>query len=285
MEKKALGKGLKALIGEPEEFARYETLASDQIMLDEIEPNPRQPRENFDKQKLADLVASVRANGVIQPIIVRKAGAKYQIVAGERRWRAAQIAGMATIPVIIRDTTDEEMLKLALIENLQREDLNPIEEATAYQSLIQEFSLTQDSLAQHIGKDRSTIANTLRLLNLPKQIQDYVSRGTISMGHARALLSVPDAQIQQEISQRIIEEDLSVRQVEKLVKTRTRPRKRSPIVTDPDLRFVEEKLQRSLGTKVRIRRSGKRGKIEIEFYSTDELENLLRRLMNPEENF
>lgn len=273
------------MIGEPEEFARYETLASDQIMLDEIEPNPRQPRENFDKEKLADLVASVRANGVIQPIIVRKAGAKYQIVAGERRWRAAQIAGMATIPVIIRDTTDEEMLKLALIENLQREDLNPIEEATAYQSLIQEFSLTQDSLAQHIGKDRSTIANTLRLLNLPKQIQDCVSRGTISMGHARALLSVPDAQLQQEISQRIIEEDLSVRQVEKLVKTRTRPRKRSPIVTDPDLRFVEEKLQRSLGTKVRIRRSGKRGKIEIEFYSTDELENLLRRLMNPEENF
>jgi ParB family chromosome partitioning protein len=279
VEKKALGKGLKALIGEPEEFARYETISWDRLMLDEIEPNPLQPREHFDQEKLAELVSSIKANGVLQPIIVRKAGEKYQIIAGERRWRAAQMADLMSIPAIIRDATDQDMLKIALIENLQRQDLNPIEEANAYKSLIEEFSVTQDILATFVGKDRSTIANTMRLLALPANIQEHVSRGTLSMGHARALLSLSDAAAQSDLCQRIIKEDLSVRQVERLVKSRTRPHRARPAVADPDVRRVEEDLQRALGTKVRIRSAGKRGKIEIEYYSLNELNALVDKLL------
>jgi ParB family chromosome partitioning protein len=280
VEKKALGKGLKALIGEPEEFARYETISWDRLMLDEIEPNPLQPREHFDQEKLAELVSSVKANGVLQPIIVRKAGEKYQIIAGERRWRAAQMADLMSIPAIIRDATDQDMLKIALIENLQRQDLNPIEEANAFKSLIEEFDVTQDVLATFVGKDRSTIANTMRLLALPTNIQEHVSRGTLSMGHARALLSLTDAAAQFNLCQRIIKEDLSVRQVERLVKSRTRPRRPRPVAAaDPDVRRVEEDLQRALGPKVRIRSAGKRGKIEIEYYSLNELNALVDKLL------
>jgi ParB family chromosome partitioning protein len=280
VEKKALGKGLKALIGEPEQFARYESASSWQdLMLDEIEPNPLQPREDFDEGKLADLVSSIKANGVLQPIIVRKAGPKYQIIAGERRWRAAQRAALMSIPAIIKDATDQDMLKIALIENLQRQDLNPIEEANAYRSLIEEFSLTQDTLAAYVGKDRSTIANIIRLLSLPKEIQAHVSRGTLSMGHARALLSLGEPSAQLELCRRVIKEDLSVRQVERLVRSRARAREHKLPKIDPDVRRLEEELQRSLGTKVRIRRAGKRGKIEIEYYSSEELEALIDRLL------
>ncbi len=284
MEKKALGKGLKALIGEPEEFARYEAASLWQdLLLDEIEPNPLQPREDFDEGKLADLVSSIKANGVLQPIIVRKAGEKYQIIAGERRWRAAHRANIMSIPAIIKDATDQDMLKIALIENLQRQDLNPIEEANAYRSLLEEFSLTQDALASYVGKDRSTIANTIRLLSLPKEIQAHVSRGTLSMGHARALLSLGEPSAQLELCRRAIKEDLSVRQVERLVRSRARTREHKLPKTDPDVRRLEEELQRSLGTKVRIRGVGKRGKIEIEYYSSDELEALIDRLLHSQE--
>ncbi len=283
MEKKVLGKGLKALIGEPEEFARYETMSWDRLMLDEIEPNPLQPRENFDEEKLAELVSSIKVNGVLQPIIVRKVGAKYQIIAGERRWRAAQMADLMSIPAIIREATDQEMLKIALIENLQRQDLSPIEEANAYKSLIDEFSLTQDILAHYVGKDRSTIANTLRLLGLPKEIQGLVSRGTLSMGHARALLPLTDPAAQAELANRAIKDGLSVRQVERLVRSRLRPRKAAPTGVDPDVRRVEEDLQRVLGTKVRIRGARKRGKLEIEYYSSDELDALVEKLLRLQE--
>lgn len=279
MEKKALGKGLKALIGEPEEFARYEPSSRNHIDIDQIEPNPHQPREDFAEDKLAKLASSIKADGVLQPIIVRRAGDRYQIIAGERRWRAARRAGHMSIPATIRDATDPEMLKIALIENLQRQDLNPIEQANAYKTLTDRHDLTQETLARYVGKDRSTIANTLRLLGLPEEVQTHVSRGTISMGHARALLGLDDSSAQVALCGRIVDEELSVRQVEKLVKRGFRPRRKRPAPIDPDVRRVEEQLQHALGTKVRIRSSGKRGRIEISFSSPDELEGIIGKLL------
>ncbi|GAB4348935.1 MAG: ParB/RepB/Spo0J family partition protein [Candidatus Abyssubacteria bacterium] len=279
MEKKGLGKGLRALIGEPEEFARYETSQWLYLGVDEIEPNPLQPRQSFDEHKLDELAQSLRANGLLQPIIVRRAGAKYQIIAGERRWRAAVRADMLTIPAIVKDATDADMLRMALIENLQRQDLNPIEEATAYRALIEEHSLTQDVLAQYLGKDRSTVANTMRLLVLPAEVQAEVSRGTLSMGHARALLALSDASAQIDLCAQIIREGLSVRQVERMVKHAAPRRRRAPREPDPDIRRLEEDLQRALGTKVRILGAGTRGKIEIEFYSADALDGILAKLL------
>jgi len=281
VEKKALGKGLKALIGEPEALTRYETDQWQYLMLEEIEPNPLQPRQDFDEERLDELVSSIKANGVLQPIIVRRSGSAYQIIAGERRWRAAQKADLMSIPAIIRDATDQDMLKLALIENLQRQDLNPIEEAHAYKALIEEHGLIQEILAHHVGKDRSTIANTIRLLGLPDDVHAHVSRGTITMGHARALLSLTDPVRQVSMCQRIVKEGLSVRQVERLVNGLAPRRKaRRTAAVDPDVRRLEEDLQRALGTKVRIRTTGQRGKIEIEFYSPDDLEALLGRLLD-----
>ncbi len=281
MEKKALGKGLKALIGEPEEFARYEVTSRDRIDIDLIEPNPDQPREDFDERQLAELVSSIKAEGVLQPIIVRQIGDRYQIIAGERRWRAAVKAGLMSIPATIREAADADILKIALIENLLRQDLNPIEEANAYKVLIDRHDLTQETVARYVGKDRSTIANTLRLLALPSAIQTHVSRGTLSMGHARALLSVQDPSAQLDLCRRVVDEELSVRQVERLAKRAARPRKaRSPLTVDPDVRRVEEELQRALGAKVRIRLGGKRGRIEIIFSSPDELEGLVARLLH-----
>jgi ParB family chromosome partitioning protein len=279
VEKKALGKGLRALIGEPEEFARYDKSSWDRITLDDIEPNPHQPREDFDEAKLAELVSSIKANGVLQPIIVRQVGSKYQIIAGERRWRAARLADMRNIPAIIRDATDQEMLKIALVENIQRQDLNPIEEAGAYKSLISQYDLTQDTLAMYIGKDRSTISNTMRLLTLPQEVQEHVSRGTLSMGHARALLSLGDPSTQVDLCNRIAKEGLSVRQVERIVKGRTRPHVANPPEKDPNVRAVEEDLQRALGAKVRIRGIAKGGRIEIEYYSPGERDALITRLL------
>jgi ParB family chromosome partitioning protein len=281
VEKKALGKGLKALIGEPEEFARYEATSTNRIDIDLIEPNPDQPREDFDERQLAELVSSIKAEGVLQPIIVRQIGDRYQIIAGERRWRAAVKAGFMSIPATIREAADADILKIALIENLLRQDLNPIEEANAYKSLIDRHDLTQETVARYVGKDRSTIANTLRLLALPSAIQTHVSRGTLSMGHARALLSVQDPSAQLDLCRRVVDEELSVRQVERLAKRAARPRKaRSPVTVDPDVRRVEEELQRALGAKVRIRLGGKRGRIEIIFSSPDELEGLVARLLH-----
>lgn len=280
MEKKALGKGLKALIGEPEDFAPYERSQPWlHLGIDEIDPNPRQPRGDFDDEKLQALVGSIRANGILQPIIVRRAGERYQIIAGERRWRAARMADMLTIPAIVRDADDQHMLTLALIENLQRQDLNPIEEAQAYTSLIEQHGLTQELLARAVGKDRSTIANTIRLLSLPEEIQAHVSRGTLSMGHARALLALSEPAAQIELCRRAIEEAISVRQIERLVKSHGRRRAGRVAALDPDVRRVEEELQRALGARVRLRRSGKRGKIEIEFYSDSELEALVNTLL------
>jgi ParB family chromosome partitioning protein len=269
MEKKALGRGLKALIGEPEDSVHYEPSSGNYIAIDLIEPNPLQPRETFD----------IKADGVLQPIIVRQVGDKYQIIAGERRWRAARKIGLLSVPATIRDATDTEMLKIALIENLQRQDLNPIEEANAYKTLIDLHDITQETLARYVGKDRSTITNILRLLGLPTQIQAHVSRGTISMGHARALLAVDDSSTQIDLCDQIIAKGLSVRQVEKLVKRGIRPRRTPPAQIDPDIRRVEDELQRALGTKVRIRSTGKRGKLEILFSSPDQLQGIIGRFL------
>ena len=280
MEKKALGRGLKALIGEPEESVHYEPSSGNYIAIDLIEPNPLQPREVFDEEKLAALVSSIKADGVLQPILVRRVGDKYQIIAGERRWRAARKIGLLSIPATIRDATDTEMLKIALIENLQRQDLNPIEEASAYRALIDLHDLTQETLARYVGKDRSTITNILRLLGLPDPIQAHVSRGTISMGHARALLAVDDSSAQIALCEQIIAEGLSVRQVEKLAKSGIRPRRTPPAhIVDPDIRRVEDELQRALGTKVRIRSTGKRGRLEILFSSPDQLQGIIGRFL------
>jgi ParB family chromosome partitioning protein len=278
--KKALGKGLKALIGEPQDFVRYEPSSSNHIDIDQIEPNPLQPREDFNDEKLAELASSIKADGVLQPILVRRAGEKFQIIAGERRWRAAQKAGLHSIPATIRKATDEEALKIALIENIQREDLNPIEQAHAYKALIDRHDLTQETLARYIGKNRTTITNTLRLLGLPDEAQAHVSRGTISMGHARALLGLEDSSAQIDLCERIVDEGLSVRQVEKLVKKGVPARKkRSAPVVDPDVRRVEDELQRALGTKVRIRSTGKRGSLVISFSSPDQLEGIIGRFL------
>ncbi len=280
MPKKALGKGLKALIGEPDGLARYEPSSGNYIDVDLIEPNPLQPRKDFDEEKLAALGSSIKADGVLQPILVRRAGEKYQIIAGERRWRAALKAGLLSIPATIRDADDEDMLKIALIENLQREDLNPIEEANAYKTLIDSHDLTQETLARYVGKNRTTITNTLRLLGLPADVQAHVSRGTVSMGHARALLGLEDSSLQIDLCERIADEGLSVRQVEAIVKKGGRPRKKRPTpVVDPDVRRVEDELQRALGTKVRIRSAGKRGKIEISFSSPEQLEGIIGRFL------
>ncbi len=284
MAKKALGKGLMALIGEPQDLVRYEPSSDNYIDIDQIEPNPLQPRENFDDEKLAELGSSIKADGVLQPILIRRAGEKYQIIAGERRWRAAQKVGLLSIPAIIREATDEETLKIALIENLQREDLNPIEEAHAFKALIDRHDLTQETLARYVGKNRTTITNTLRLLGLPEAVQAHVSRGTISMGHARALLGLEDSSDQIYLSQRVVDEGLSVRQVETLVKKGVRPRKkRTAPVVDPDVRRVEDELQQALGTKVRIRSNGKRGSLVISFSSPDELQGIIGRFL--EEGF
>jgi len=281
VEKKALGKGLKALIGEPEEFARYEASSRNHIDIDRIDPNPHQPREDFDEEKLSDLVSSIKADGMLQPIIVRRAGDKYQIIAGERRWRAAKRAGLVSIPATIRDATDPDMLKIALIENLQRQDLNPIEEASAYKALMERHDLTQEIIARFVGKDRSTIANTLRLLALPDEVKAHVSRGTLSMGHARALLSLDDSSAQIALCKRIVDEGLSVRQVESLVKSGVRPPKPRPArPVDPNVRRLEEELQRALGTRVRIRSGGKSGRIEISFSSPDEFDGIVARLLD-----
>jgi ParB family chromosome partitioning protein len=277
VKKKALGRGLKALIGEPQQ--PYEPSPGNNINIDLIEPNPQQPRENFDELKLAELVASIKSDGVLQPILVRRAGKNFQIIAGERRWRASRLAGLSSIPAIVRDAADPEMLKIALIENLQRQDLNPIEEACAYRDLIEQHDLTQEALAAFVGKDRSTVANMLRLLGLPDAIQSHVSRGTISMGHARALLAIEDQAAQVEVCKRIIAEGLSVRQIEKLVKQGIRPRKKAQPLVDPNVRRLEDELQQALGSKVRIRSQGKRGKIEISFSSPDELEGIIANLL------
>ena len=275
--RKALGRGLSSLI--PQKAAPVQQLQNQtgslSISIDEIQPNPLQPRSVFDPQRLAELAQSIRENGVIQPIIVRRVEDAYQLVAGERRWRAAKIAQLSHVPVVVQDFADERLMEITLIENIQREDLNPIEVAHAFERLNKEFGLSHDQIAQRTGKDRSTITNLLRLLKLPGDIQILLADHRLSMGHARALLGLPTPELQLEVAQRITSEGLSVRQVERLVQKMTEPREPKPaeeIQLDANTRAALQELERVLGTRVRIvPKSDNRGRIEVEYYSVEEL--------------
>ncbi len=275
----ALGRGLSALIPDAP-AAPQPTLRPHEVDADLLTPNPFQPRTVMDDGKIDELARSIRANGIIQPIVVRKAGTGFEIIAGERRWRAAQRAGLLKVPVVVRDTPDEHLLAAALIENLQREDLNPIEEAHAYRRLTDDLHLTQDQIADAVGKDRSTIANTLRLLKLPREMREGVSAGTLAMGHARALLGLPDEAAQLRVGREVIARQLSVRETEVLVKKTLEP---APEKADPPkdvhTRAAEEKLRFALGTRVRIFRKRRGGRIEVDFGSEEELQRLYEHLV------
>lgn len=279
MTRRGLGRGLGALI--PTE-ANFEDNVQE-IEINKIKTNKNQPRKNFNEERLDELYHSIKAHGVLQPVILRKLNDGYELVAGERRLRAALKANLRKIPAIVKKLTDSEAMEIALIENLQREDLNPLEEAAAYKRLMVEFKMTQDELSKRVGKSRSQIANTVRLLNLDEPILKMISDNKLTAGHGRALLSVEGTKDRLLLAQKIIDGNLSVRQVEELSKNEfmsNKKKKNAPKEINPVFIELTDKLQRSLGTKVKIKGTEKRGKIEIEFYSTDELERLLEMLID-----
>ncbi|NLP16094.1 MAG: ParB/RepB/Spo0J family partition protein [Clostridiales bacterium] len=281
--KRGLGKGLDVMIPEriTEAVEVIENVSRETLLpVHEIEPNKSQPRKNFDEEALKELSDSIKQYGIIQPLIVQKRDKYYEIIAGERRWRAARIAGLKEIPVIIKDYTPQETIEVALIENIQREDLNPIEEAQAYQRLIKEYQLTQEELADKVSKSRVTITNSLRLLKLDERVQQMLTDELLTGGHARALLSLEDKNFQYETACKIIDKKLSVRDTEKLVKQmlKGKPTKKPAVADDNDYiyRDLEEKLKNIIGTKVSINRKQKnKGKIEIEYYSNEDLERIM----------
>lgn len=274
--KPGLGKGLDLLIPANEEQSE-ENKAVQMLAITEVEPNRNQPRKHFAEEAMNELAESIKSHGIIQPIIVRKQKDYYEIIAGERRWRAARIAGLKEIPVVIKEYTDKEVSEIALIENIQREDLNPIEEALAYKQLIDEYGLTQEELSQRISKSRSAVTNTMRLLRLHGEIQDMLAGGVLSAGHARALLAIENQEKQLETAHEIIKNSLSVREAETLVKKVNAPpaKKKEEKKNDFIYRDLEKKLTENLGTKVRIsNKEDGTGKIEINYYSDDELEQI-----------
>ena len=289
MEKRpALGKGLSALIPDVPEPPRS---GPTEVDIDLLTPNERQPRLHMDDARLEELAQSIRQNGIIQPILVRRHGHAYRIIAGERRWRAAQRAGLLRVPVVVRDVAadgadrDRELLQLALIENIQRENLNPVDEALAYQKLADEFGLTQDHIAASVGKDRSSVANFMRLLKLPEEVRAELASGRLSMGHARAILALPDAAAQRHAAREVISRTLSVRETEALVKRMTSTRAGTDSAArangtaagadkDVHTRAAEDRMRFALGTKVRIVRRGNAGHIEIDFGSENELNRI-----------
>jgi len=283
MKKKALGRGLGALIPEREKTESFREHISD-LPIEQIKPSKFQPRSNFDQKRLDDLVNSIKEKGIVQPILVRKAADGYEIIAGERRWRAAKTAGLESITAIVKDVDDIDLLELSLIENIQREDLNPIEEAAAYQRFIDEFSYTQEEVSKVLGKERSTIANTLRLLSLPKTVQDYIVANSITAGHGRALLSLSNQKEQLRCCAVVVKKGLSVRETEQLVAKRLSGRKAAPAPVDSNISSVEDELRQRFGTRVKIVHGKKRGKIFIEYYSPDDLERILAILRNTQKN-
>ncbi len=276
MKKASLGRGLDALIPK-ENREQGLTLAG----INEIRPNTLQPRKDFDDTAISELSVSIKEKGILQPIVVRQAGSGYEIIAGERRWRAAQRAGITRVPVIIKDASDREALELALIENLQREDLNPIEEANAYQHLIEEFGLTHEEVSAQIGKDRSTITNQLRLLRLPEDAKRALLEGDITAGHARAILSLESSSEASVVLTAIRKQKLSVRKTESLIQRLATGKKEQskPEIENPYIRQIADELKRSLSTQVRIIYNKGKGKIEIEYYSEDELDRLASILL------
>lgn len=275
MKKKVLGRGLEALISQDLKESVAEVERVKELNINEIDPNPRQPREHFDEERLKELASSIRKNGLLQPIVVRRKGSRYELILGERRLRAARMAGLNNIPALVRDVDDAGSLKYALLENLQREDLNPMEEARGYERLKRQFSLTDRDIAAILGKDRSTVANTLRLLKLPDEVQTLLAEGRISRSHARSLLAIEELDKQIELAHRIAEEQLSVREVEIDIGGRGRKkRKKGKRLKDPAISELEEELERHLGSRVRIVPRKKGGAIMIEYYSNEDLERI-----------
>ena len=284
MTRKPLGRGLSALLS-AEGTATAPEQTND-VRIDLIDPGFSQPRTIFDEASLNELAKSIIANGVVQPILLRPKGERFELIAGERRWRAAERAGLTRIPAVVREVSDDKVLEIALIENIQREDLNPIEEASAYKKLIDTLGLTQETVAEKVGRDRSYVTNYLRLLKLPQDIQELLQRGKISTGHARTLLALEDVGVQRRIARKIIDQDLSVRSTEQLVRSAgqaVRGRRIAPSASpvDPNARAAETKLRRQFGTKVRILQahSNSPGKIELEFYNDTDLARLFDLLM------
>ncbi len=287
VKKRGLGKGLDALIVQGSEVFEEEKVAVQEevkdgiIMMDiyKVEPDREQPRKEFDEEKINELADSIRQYGVLQPLLVQKCEGYYKIIAGERRWRAAKVAGVKEVPVIIKEYSSEKLLEVSLIENIQRQDLNPMEEAQAYQRLLQEYKLTQEEIATRVSKSRSAIANYLRLLNLEPQVQDMVAMGQLSAGHAKVLLGVEDKEVQCAFADKIVQEGLSVRQLEKLVQSLNK----KPVSAKDDkpadnpwlYDSISSQMRDILGTKVNIIRGAKKSKIEIEYYSDEDLERLM----------
>ena len=278
-KKSGLGKGLDAIFAEngTEESNR----SAEELKLSDLEPNRGQPRKDFDDETLAELADSISQHGILQPLLVRPIfGGGYQIVAGERRWRAARMAGLTTVPAIIRELDDEQVMEIALIENLQREDLSPLEEAMGYQSLMDSYDMTQEEVAKIVGKSRSAVANVLRLLKLPEEVQSLIRSGQVSAGHGRALLSFPDDTEKIAVAKRVIDEDLSVREVERLAQKANEVPKKKDVKPRgiPYFNEVELSLHDYLGRKVRVNGDEKKGTLQIEFYGQEDLSELIRKL-------
>jgi len=278
MERKALGKGISALIPEREQEVRESIIYA---KTSQIKPNPFQPREDFDLQSIEELAQSIKEKGVIQPLLVRRKGDNYELIAGERRLRAANSLNIKEIPIIIKDVTDKDSLELALIENIQRQGLNPIEEAHAYQYLIDKFDVTQEKISEGLGKARTSVTNILRLLKLPQEVQQEIKKGRISFAHGRVLLETEDVNQQRRLAHEIIAKDLSVRELENLIKAH-RPRsiknKLRQVSKEPLVAVLEEELQHVLATKIKIIKRKKRGHIYIEFYSQEDLERIVNKI-------
>src|SRR5712691_4849253 len=277
MKRKALGKGLSALLPDPEPPSAEE--ATLHVSPDRLEANPFQPRTVMEPARLEELAASIRESGMIQPLLVRRAGGRYQLIAGERRWRAAQLLGLATVPVVIRDVPDDRLLELALVENIQREELSPLEEAQAFQRLHDEFRLTQEDVARKVGRDRSTIANTLRLLRLPAEVREMIAGGRLDAGHGRALLALERVEDQLALAREAARKGLSVREVERRVALQRAPRPRRSGHRDPNTRAAEERLRAALGTRVQIVRRGRSGTLRVGFATEAELQRIYELLI------
>ncbi|MDR2733207.1 MAG: ParB/RepB/Spo0J family partition protein [Spirochaetota bacterium] len=277
MAKKALGRGLEALI--PQHIPRSPAAPPAEMDIEDIVRNPRQPRKHFDPEELENLAASIRSVGLIEAIVLRRRGDKYEIIAGERRYRAAKLAGLKRVPVIVKDVNDDKALEMALIENIQRENLNPIEEAQAYQILLSNLRLRQEDLAKEVGKSRAAIANALRLLALPESIQQYLINGRLSAGHARALLAFKKKSQMETVARRAVEKNLSVRELEQLAAkaggVEDKPQYPVGKTRNPDIAQLESRLEERLGSKSVIRHGKKGGRIEITYYDSDDLERIL----------
>lgn len=272
----SLGKGLSALIPE---IKKAESKTPDEIEINKIKPNPHQPRKHFDELTLSELAASIKEHGILQPLIVSKTDSGYELIAGERRLKAAKKIGLKTVPAIIRTPTEQQKLELSMIENIQRHNLNPIEEATAYQKLNDHFGMTHEQIAKKIGKSRASVTNIIRLLELPQEIQEGLEKEKISVGHAKVLLEIDDENRQFALYQKTVRQNLTVRKLEfEIKKPEREPRKKTVRITNPELEALEDLLRTKLGTKVRIGPKLSKGKIEIEYYSKEELDEILRRI-------